>query len=129
MPLWGDLPVILKQHRLATPGELVFPNTRGNVENLANIVKRAFHPAQVAGGVVNKHGAAKYSGFHCLRHFFASVCINRQGSGGVGFEAKDVQSLLGHSSIVMTLDLYSHLFPARDHADANAVFGSFISAT
>jgi integrase len=34
--------------------------------------------------------------------------------GGRELPPKEVQSLLGHSSIVMTLDVYGHLFKRSD---------------
>ncbi|HKI39705.1 tyrosine-type recombinase/integrase [Mycobacterium sp.] len=40
---------------------------------------------------------------HELRHTCASLAI------GVGANVKAVQTLLGHASAVMTLDLYGHL--------------------
>ena len=55
----------------------------------------------------------KYA-LHALRHFFASWCINREKDGGLGLPIKMVQERLGHSSINLTADLYSHLFPSRD---------------
>ena len=58
--------------------------------------------------------AAKYSGMHALRHFYASWCINRQADGGLGLPPKSVQERLGHSSIVITMDTYGHLFPRGD---------------
>jgi integrase len=33
---------------------------------------------------------------------------------GRGLATKDVQELLGHSSIVLTMDVYGHMFPRRD---------------
>ncbi|MGC1858400.1 MAG: tyrosine-type recombinase/integrase, partial [Pseudolabrys sp.] len=59
--------------------------------------------------VVDKQAQAKY-GMHTLRHFFASWCLNRRPEGRE-LPPKEVQSLLGHSSIVMTMDIYGHLFP------------------
>jgi integrase len=47
---------------------------------------------------------------HAFRHFFASWCINPKERGGRELPAKVVQHLLGHSSIVMTLDIYGHMF-------------------
>jgi integrase len=44
---------------------------------------------------------------HAFRHFFASWCINSEERGGRELPAKEVQHLLGHSS----LDTYSHLLP------------------
>jgi integrase len=67
----------------------------------------------VAAGVVTKAGKPKYA-LHAFRHFFASWCINRKADGGRELPAKSVQRLLGHSSIVMTLDTYGHLFPSGD---------------
>ena len=60
--------------------------------------------------------SAKYTGLHALRHFFASWCINRKADGGPELPAKVVQERLGHSTIVMTLDRYGHLFPRGDDA-------------
>jgi len=64
-------------------------------------------------GAVTRLGTRKY-GLHAFRHFFASWCINRKADGRRELPAKVVQGLLGHSSIVMTLDRYGHLFPRGD---------------
>jgi integrase len=64
-------------------------------------------------GAVTRLGTPKY-GLHAFRHFFASWCINRKADGRRELPAKVVQGLLGHSSIVMTLDRYGHLFPRGD---------------
>jgi hypothetical protein len=42
-------------------------------------------------------------------------CINPKERGGRELPPKVVQHLLGHSSIIMTLDVYGHLF--RDGGD------------
>ncbi|HEX4991233.1 MAG TPA: tyrosine-type recombinase/integrase [Candidatus Binatia bacterium] len=55
----------------------------------------------------------KYA-LHAFRHFFASWCINLKERGGRELPVKVVQQLLGHSSVVMTLDRYGHLFPRGD---------------
>ena len=119
----------LKEWKLGCPrGEhgLVFPNGNGNIESLANIINRGLIPVQVAAGVVVTTGevgndgklivAAKYTGMHALRHFYASWCINGIKDGGLGLPPKVVQERLGHSSIVMTMDVYGHLFPRGDDA-------------
>ena len=64
--------------------------------------------------MVTPSGEAKYTGLHALRHFYASWCINRRQDGGLELPPKLVQARLGHASIVMTLDVYGHLFPAGD---------------
>ena len=53
-------------------------------------------------------------GMHALRHFFASWCINPKCAGGLELPPKVVQERLGHATIAITLDLYSHLFPRGD---------------
>jgi len=92
---------------------LVFPTGIGTVEYLANIVQRDLRPTQIAAGVVDSKGKAKY-GMHSFRHFYASWCINRKADGGLELPPKTVQARLGRASIVMTLDRYGHLFPAHD---------------
>lgn len=104
--------------------ELVFPNGLGKVESLANIINRGLVPAQIRAGVTIDSGkvdekgkpipAAKYTGMHALRHFYASWCINRKVDGGLELPPKLVQERLGHATIAMTMDRYGHLFPRGD---------------
>jgi integrase len=117
VPLPPMLVAALREHRLASPkGELglVFPNSKGGVDLRTRIVYGGFHPAQIAAGVVDQHGGAKYKGLHSLRHFYASWCINRRVDGGLELPLKLVQTRLGHASIQMTADTYGHLFPRGD---------------
>ena len=123
----------LKEWKLACPkGErgMVFPNGAGNLENHGNIIKRILCPVQIAADVTvpvkddsgkqkrDKNGKpvvqAKYTGTHALRHFYASWCINRKKDGGLELPMKTVQQRLGHSSIIMTSDVYGHLFQRGD---------------
>jgi integrase len=104
----------LQEWRLACPRselDLVFPNTRGNIEGLPNILTRGFIPTVIAAGAVTADGRAKYTGLHCLRHFYASWCIDR------GLPPKVIQERLGHTSITMTFDRYGHLFPKAADSD------------
>src|SRR5262249_18065101 len=106
----------LREHKLACPTsdlDLAFPNSKGRIDQRNSIVEMAFHPAQVAAGVVDQHGRAKYGGLHALRHFYASWCINRKVDGGLELPLKVVQARLRHASIPMTADPYGHLFPPR----------------
>lgn len=41
--------------------------------------------------------------FHCLRHTFATRCVEK------GFEIKTLSEILGHSSVKITLDRYVHV--------------------
>jgi integrase len=101
----------LKEWKLACPrGELglVFPNGKGRVENLGNIYSRGFVPLQKQCGIINVAGKPKY-GIHALRHAAASMFIQH-----AGFSPKKVQTVMGHSSIQMTYDVYGHLFPTPE---------------
>jgi integrase len=111
------------------PEHYVFPNQSGEVEHYSSLV-RALQSAIIEAGLTalatDKDGkplmdesgnpvvAAKYSGPHALRHFYASWCINSRQDGGLELPPKVVQARLGHASIVMTLDTYGHLFPRAD---------------
>ena len=90
----------------------MFPSSAGTVIGDRNFSRR-LEPIFTAAHVVDKQGKPKY-GPHAFRHFFASWCINRKADGGRELPAKAVQHLLGHASIVMTLDRYGHLFPRGD---------------
>ena len=123
----------LREWKLACPTsklDLVFPTGRGTVQSHANLINRVLVPTVIAakvsflkkdasGTVINDDKGrpirlAKYTGLHALRHFFAAWCINRKADGGLELPPKVVQERLGHSTIVMTLDRYGHLFPRGD---------------
>lgn len=140
VPIPGPLVNVLREWRLVCPKrdagkrddndqpvrvlELVFPNGQGKVESLGNIINRGLKPAQMRAGVtvdtgeVDEKGqpilAAKYGGMHALRHFYASWLINPVKSGGLGLSPKECQERLGHSSITLTMNVYSHLFERLD---------------
>ena len=117
VPLPPMVVAALREHLLASPKSelgLIFPNSKGRVDHRNTIVYGGFHPVQIAAGVVDQHGGAKYKGLHSLRHFYASWCINRRVNGGLELPLKLVQTRLGHASIQMTADTYGHLFPRGD---------------
>jgi len=117
VPLPPMLISALREHRLACGKnslDLVFANSRSGIEHRNTIVDHGFHPTQVAAGVADRDGRAKYKGLHALRHFYASWCINRRADGGLELPLKVVQARLGHASIQMTADTYGHLFPRGD---------------
>jgi integrase len=100
----------LKEWRLACAkgeADLVFPNTKGNVDSLPNMHRRGLGALQVKAGLTSDRTHPKY-GLHSLRHAAASLFIEQ------GFSPKRVQALMGHSSIQVTFDTYGHLFPAPE---------------
>src|SRR5215831_3705160 len=117
IPMPPMLTNTLREWKLACPKserDLAFANGRGNPDDWKEIVHDSYRPAQVAAGVVNTKGQAKYGGLHTLRHFYASWCINRRADGGLELPLKVVSTRLGHASIQITADRYGHLFPSTD---------------
>jgi integrase len=47
-----------------------------------------------------------------------SWCINPKARGGRELPPKQVQYLIGHSTISMTFDIYGHLFPSDSNLTA-----------
>jgi integrase len=84
------------------PDALVFTSPRGAALRNRNFRRNVFEPAVAKVGLdgLTPHG---------LRHTAASMFIAQ------GTPPKVVQTILGHASITMTLDLYGHLYP--DAAD------------
>ncbi len=126
-----DIPVgppVIKALRLlrkSTNRTLVFGTSEDTPTEYGNLVRRMWQPLQVRAGVVNDQGEAKFSGQHCLRHFFASWCINSKKRGGRALPPKEVQKLMGHATLAMTMDTYAKLFEqaaldAADRADLAA---------
>lgn len=112
IPMGPQLAKVLKEWKLACcSGELnlMFPNGAGKVETHSNIYNRLFKPLMLACKIVNEEGAPRFS-LHALRHAAASLFIEQ------GWPPKKIQTMLGHSSITMTFDVYGHLFhdPAKD---------------
>jgi len=104
----------LREWRLQCPkGDqgLAFPNGLGKVESHSNLLERGLESILKAAGVE----AGKY-GMHSLRHACASLWIES------GYNPKQIQRLMGHSSIKVTFDVYGHLFADAD-ADQRAAEG------
>ena len=83
---------------------LVFASEVGTLMNPTNLRKRSF--AQLL-----KRADLPPIRFHDLRHTCATLLLSRN------VHPKYVQELLGHASIAITLDTYSHVIPGMgDHA-------------
>lgn len=140
VPLPPNVVATLKEWKTKCPASdkgLVFPNLSGGILSHQELMRDGWGDAQVKAGLsidtgeLSKRGkpvlAPKYSGLHATRHFYASWCINPKRQGGLELTAKEVQDRLGHASIKLTLDTYSHLWAGDDdHADmAESAAGFF----
>jgi integrase len=78
----------------------VFPDGTGELIDLDNLRRRFWYPLLTAAKL-------KCYRLHDLRHTYASRLLSR------GANVKFIQQQLGHSSLKMTLDTYSHLLPGE----------------
>jgi integrase len=58
--------------------------------------------------------------FHDLRHSAATLLL------GMGIHPKVVQEILGHSSIAMTMNVYSHVLPTMQQDAMNMLGNAFM---
>ena len=91
-----------------TENGLVFPNRVGNFTCGDNLCSRSFKPLLKKAGLPDIR-------FHDLRHTCATLLLVE------GVHPKYVQALLGHASVGLTLDLYSHWMPSMGEAAAGAM--------
>ena len=90
---------VLRGHREANEGyELVFTTEKGTPVNSSNLVRRSFQPLLDSCGLPRIR-------FHDLRHTCATIRFMK------GQHPKRVSDILGHSSVAITLDIYSHVIP------------------
>jgi integrase len=89
--------------------DLVFPNETGSLLNPSNLRNRSFKRIKARAGV------REDLRFHDLRHTCATLLL----SGGVN--AKVVSEMLGHASITITLNTYSHVLPDMQDSAAEAM--------
>src|SRR5829696_7157952 len=110
----------LKSHKAAQNAErlgigdlwqdngLVFCTMGGKPLDFQNLRAASFKPLLKEAGLPDIR-------FHDLRHTCATLLLTR------GHQPKLVQELLGHSSVAMTLDRYSHVLPGMGDETAAAM--------
>ena len=87
---------------------LVFATTNGAPVDPSNLVGRSFKPLLKKAGLPNIR-------FHDLRHTCATLLLSS------GVHPKLAQELLGHATIAITLDTYSHVLPGMSDQAASAM--------
>lgn len=78
----------------------MFPALTGTPMNAKNLTARSFKP------LLERAGLPRTVRLHDLRHTCATLLL------GKGVHPKIVQELLGHATIGITLDTYSHVLPS-----------------
>jgi integrase len=95
---------------------LLFTTTRGNPFTASTWSKEWIKWRTNAGWPDDPH----HSGFHALRHFFATTLISN------GADPKDVQRALRHKTLQITLETYVHWWPRRERR--RGVVGALLQA-
>jgi integrase len=93
---------------------LVFCSTVGTPLSRHNVYNRSFKP------LLERAGLPRTFRFHDLRHTFATLMASCGGHSTV------VQEMLGHATVNITLDLYSHVLPDMQE-DAVDRLGALLS--
>jgi integrase len=92
----------------------VFCTTKGTLINPTNLRKRSFAP------LLDKAGLPHMT-FHQLRHTAATILLLKN------VNPKIVSEMLGHASIAITLDTYSHVLPNMQDSAIAAMEEAFSS--
>jgi len=87
----------------------VFLNETGSILNPSNLRNRSFKRIKARTGV------REDLRFHDLRHTCATILLEQ------GVNAKVVSEMLGHASITITLNTYSHVLPDMQDTAADAM--------
>lgn len=93
--------------------DLVFPNETGSLLNPSNLRNRSFRRVKARSGV------REDLRFHDLRHTCATLLLRE------GVNAKVVSEMLGHASIAITLNTYSHVLPDMQDSAVDAMEAAF----
>lgn len=113
IPLPDVVVTALREHLAYSPvhhhDRLVFTDDDGRGIRRTTFSREIWRPAVTAAGA--PHG----TGFHDLRHYYASLLIRH------GESIKTVQRRLGHATAAETLDTYAHLWPDSDDRVRDAV--------
>ena len=56
---------------------------------------------------------------HCFRHTFATTAIEN------GMRPQTLKAILGHSTLAMTMDLYSHVLPTTKAEEMELIANAF----
>ena len=88
--------------------DLVFTTERGTLVNPSNLRKRSFAPLLEKAGLPSVR-------FHDLRHTCATLLLSRN------VNPKIVSEMLGHATVSITLDTYSHVLPNMQDGAARAL--------
>lgn len=116
-----DIPMIDKAYDILKNQEIIYNDLHGNIRAFENnnfvfsignnepvSRKRVTHEIEVMLSNMKADGIDfPYFTFHSTRHTFATRCAES------GMDLQVLKTILGHSSLAMTADLYSHVLPDK----------------
>jgi integrase len=124
VPIPDELVSILKKWQTAQKAawlkkgkpmpELIFSGEDGGYINEARLRTTKFYPVRNLCGLSTLR-------LHDLRHCYASYMLAQ------GTPLSDLKEYMGHSSIQVTVDLYGHMVPRKQHSHANAMAQMLLS--
>lgn len=117
LSLSPDDVLILKKWILscgAKDEDLLFATGSGRADSYQNITSRWWKPLMEKAELLNKRKKPRFTP-HQLRHAFASLHIEQ------GTQPKQLQTMMGHSSIKITMDTYGHLWEDAHAGHALAI--------
>lgn len=94
--------------------DLCFTNTFGKPFSVSNFRRRYFIKMTAAAGIKEEFT------IHCMRHTHATLLLKN------GVNAKVVSERLGHSSVIVTLNIYAHVLEEME-MEAPSTWGNIIN--
>lgn len=119
----GTVSLLLEHREVdAKPGDLIFANTKGEPIDVTNVLTRYFKPCLLNAGLAKLGKTPKGREtirtkfrMYDLRHTHATMLLK------ANVHPKIVSERLGHASIALTLDTYSHILPTMQETAVEAL--------
>ena len=126
VPLLEEGVAVLRQHRLQQQRNRDELRAKGKADTESGLVFCRIDGAPYYPSTLNSYlekalqraGLPKFR-MHDLRHTFASLMVEQ------GTSIKVVQELMGHATVQMTLDTYTHVLPGAKAEAVNKLQGFF----
>lgn len=136
IPMLDNVFVLLKEHKKEQlEKRLLLGQDWKACKGLENLVVTTDMGAPLGKSYLNKvlktttrkiqlqHPEFEYITFHGLRHTFATRCIEN------GMEPQVLKTILGHSKLSITMDLYAHVLPDTKNKEMQKIASLFSTAS
>lgn len=117
-----EIPITDEARRAIEQQRFITEQLFGKLENLTDTIFRSPRGNVLKSSPVNEDikricemAGLKYFGVHAFRDTFATRCVES------GMQPKTLQTIMGHSDISMTMNLYAHCMPETQQEQLKAV--------